>query len=863
MAARRAPASNLKLARRCVKLVYPSRMQRFLRWIKRLSAFRIGLVTGLFFAAGQLFMVSRRVDLPILTKFESALGDLKFKERGFVDHGSEVVVAAADEAAIAKFGRVPWDRRVIASLVDKLTDEGAAVVAFDMSFSDEDLGGRFAGAKRFRTRFEEISLAAPNNKAAVDLFAEAETDVAGGRSALDGLSRSARQSPEFIAAEGRLSDGVQKLADSRQLFEGLVKQHAAYAAELDQDLGGLSPDQALGKALQRNGKSVVGWIALTPQELTGLTDAQLDGQVSRIAGSEMSKPEYSEEDQPGVVRARVIEPNAVKHYSGMRAPLRPIAEGASGFGFFTTLPDSDAVIRNVALVMEIRGHYLPSLEAMTFALRKKIPMSRVHPVISNPLGGLLAGVDFDGTFVPTDERGLLRINYFGKEGTFHNYSIADIVDGKTPPKAFAGRIVLVAATAVGTFDQRVTPLDKITAGVEIHANALETMLSRRFLQTSWISQLLEVLALVVMALVFALIFARVKVTFALPVLLIAGLCVHLASYGLFRAGWSVYEALPLIELASMFVLVTVFRYATEEKDKRQLRKAFEFYLNPEVMDEMLSEPERLKLGGEELEMSVLFSDIRGFTTISEKLSPQALVHLLNAYLSPMTDIVFAKRGTLDKYIGDAVMAFFGAPIQTEKHAANACDAALEMIETLARLREAWRIENPEVPNVDIGIGINSGPMVVGNMGSAQRFNYTVMGDNVNTASRLEGLNKEYGTHILISGATLGSARKAAGVYVVRELDSVAVKGKKEPVVLFELRGKGKPQAGELPLLEGYAEGLALYRAQRFSEARLQFESLLERFHNDGPCLLFLGRCDRMNAQPPGEGWDGVFKMEHK
>jgi len=838
-------------------------MQRFLRWIKRLSAFRIGLATGLFFAAGHLFMVSRRVDLPILTKFESALGDLKFRQRGNTDHSDAVVVAAADEAAIARFGRFPWDRRVIASLVDKLTDEGAAVVAFDMSFSDEDLGGRFAGAKRFRTLFEEISLASPANQPAVDLFAEAETDVAGGRSALRGLSRTARQSPEFLAAEGRLSDGVQKLSDSRKLFERLVKEHRSYAAELDQDLGGLTPDEILGKSLQRNGRSVVGWIALTPQELLGLSEAHLDEELSRITRTEMGKPEYPEEEQPGVVRARVVEPNAVKHYSGLRAPLRPIAEGSEGFGFFTTLPDPDAVIRNVALVMEIRGHYLPSLESMAFALKKKIALSRVHPVISNPLGGLLAGVDFDGTFIPTDERGLLRINYFGKEGSFHNYSIADIIDGKTPPKALAGRIVLVAATAVGTFDQRVTPLDKITAGVEIHANAIETMLSRRLLQTSWVSQLLEVLALFLMALVFALIFAKVRVTYALPVLLFAGLFVHLASYGLFRAGWSVYEALPLIELASMFVLVTVFRYATEEKDKRQLRRAFELYLNPDVMDEMLSEPERLKLGGEELEMSVMFSDIRGFTTISEKLSPQALVRLLNAYLSPMTDIVFAKRGTLDKYIGDAIMAFFGAPIQTEKHAANACDAALEMMESLGRLREAWRIEDPDVPEVDIGIGINSGSMVVGNMGSLQRFNYTVMGDNVNTASRLEGLNKDYGTHILISEATLGYASKAAGPYVVRELDSVAVKGKKEPVVLFELRGKGTPREGEVALLEGYAEALGLYRAQRFSEARLQFETLLERFHEDGPCLLFLGRCDEMTAQPPGEGWDGVFKMKHK
>jgi adenylate cyclase len=284
------------------------------------------------------------------------------------------------------------------------------------------------------------------------------------------------------------------------------------------------------------------------------------------------------------------------------------------------------------------------------------------------------------------------------------------------------------------------------------------------------------------------------------------------------------------------------------------------------MDEMLEQPENLQLGGKELELSVMFSDIRGFTTISEKLSPQALVHLLNEYLSPMTDIVFRRRGTLDKYIGDAVMAFFGAPVQTPLHAANCCDAALEMMETLARLREKWRIEDPHIPDVDIGIGINSGPMVVGNMGSQQRFNYTVMGDNVNLASRLEGLNKEYGTHVLVSEQTLVAARKGLGderAYTVRELDAVRVKGKKEPVRIFELRSRGQPSAEELPLLDGYAEGLRLYRAQRFAEARLQFESLAERFPEDGPVQLFLGRCDRMLAAPPGQDWDGVFRMEHK
>jgi adenylate cyclase len=267
-----------------------------------------------------------------------------------------------------------------------------------------------------------------------------------------------------------------------------------------------------------------------------------------------------------------------------------------------------------------------------------------------------------------------------------------------------------------------------------------------------------------------------------------------------------------------------------------------------------------------MDLTVMFSDIRGFTSVAEQLSPTALVHLLNQYLSPMTEIVFEKRGTLDKYIGDAVMAFFGAPVHTTLHAANGCDAALEMIAALERMRERWRIEDPSLPQIEIGIGVNSGPMVVGNMGSSQRFNYTVMGDNVNLASRLEGLNKEYGTHILITGQTLLAARAGlgdSGAYTVRELDFVRVKGKEEPIQLFELRRRGPALTEELPLLNDYARALAKYRVGDFAEARIEFESLLERFPGDGPSARMHARCDSMLSAPPASGWDGVYRMEHK
>ncbi len=845
-------------------------MQRFVRWLTRISAFRIGLATGLFFALVHVWQVAGRKEIPILAKMENAMVDWRFQQRGQIRHSGRVVVAAVDEKAIAKFGRFPWDRRVMAGLIDKLVDDGVTAVGFDMSFSDEDLGGQFAGAKRFRSRFEGISLAAPKNKAAVDSFAEAEADISGAASALAALHGKFRPDAEPIykAARGRLDDGKQKLTDSKSVFEALVNEHAAYAAELDHDLAGVDPDHVLGQALARaQGKVVLGFVALTRPEMVSFKADEIEDHIKRIERGRIGTPEFRFKVD-GAEAGKPMAQTWIKEYSGLRAPLPPIEKPATAFGFFNTLPDGDGVIRHAALSLQTHGRYFPSLDAMLVAIALGVAPGRIIPVVTTDQvnGGDLDYFDFDGKLdVPTDARGLMQINYYGGDGTFENVSIADIIDGSEKVN-LKDKVVLVGATAQGTFDQRVTPFNKITAGIETHANAVETMLSRNFLRRDVVVQACEVLFLFGLALVLAFLFAKVKVTLALPLVGIASLLLWGLSTALFRAGWDVFAALPLLEVGSMFVLVTVYRYATEERDKRQLRKAFELYLNPDVMNEMLEQPENLQLGGKELELSVMFSDIRGFTTISEKLSPQALVHLLNEYLSPMTDIVFAKRGTLDKYIGDAVMAFFGAPIQTPLHAANACDAALEMMVSLERLRERWRIEDPDIPNVDIGIGINSGPMVVGNMGSQQRFNYTVMGDNVNLASRLEGLNKEYGTHILVSEPTLQAARKGLkdeSAYTARELDSVRVKGKKEPVRLFELIARQPPTAENLPLLEGYAEGLQLYRAQRFSEARLQFESLVERFPEDAPSQLFIARCDLMLSSPPGQDWDGTFKMEHK
>ena len=846
-------------------------MKRFLPWLARVDAFRIGLAAGLFFAAVHVAQIGGREGLPLLTRLEDALIDLRFAQRTQLrgsDHSGQVVVAAIDEAAIARFGRWPWDRRVLAALIDKLDAAGVKAIGFDMSFSDEDLGARFAGAKRYRKRFDDISLASPKNVAAVERFNEAEADIAGAASALSTLRTKIRpgSEPIYQTAKGRLDDGAQKLAATRGSFEELVREHEAFAQELDHDLGSEDPDNVLGESVAKAaGKVALGMVMLTAPEMADFPKAEADTQIARLEKTQIESPEWRETPDSPVARPARI--SWVKEYAGVRAPLAPIARGAKWMGFFNALPDPDGVIRRTALTLRIGDRYYPSLDAALAGIALGIRPRDIVPLTQTPgEGALIEAVDFGRKLrVPTDPRGLFTINYVGKDRTFDNYSIADIMDGKHDA-ALRERIVLVGATAQGTFDQRVTPLNRITPGIEMHANAVENILTRRFLRRGVAVDTTEVIAALGLGLLFASLFARVKVTYALPLVGAAAAAIWAACSAAFWAGYEVFAALPLLELGSIFVLVTVYRYATEERDKRQLRKAFRLYLNPEVMEEMLEQPQNLQLGGKELELTVLFSDIRGFTSIAENLPPQALVQLLNKYLSPMTEIVFDKRGTLDKYIGDAVMAFFGAPVQTHQHAANACDAALEMLAGLRRLRERWRMEDPRLPEIDIGIGLNSGSMIVGNMGSAQRFNYTVIGDNVNLASRLEGLNKDYGTHILVTEATLSTARRGLGddsAYCVRELDAVRVLGKKEPVRIFELRSRGPAQTEEIGLLTGYAEGLRLYRAGKFAEARVQFESLVARYPSDGPSALFVRRCDTMLSAPPDTSWDGVFQMAHK
>jgi adenylate cyclase len=315
---------------------------------------------------------------------------------------------------------------------------------------------------------------------------------------------------------------------------------------------------------------------------------------------------------------------------------------------------------------------------------------------------------------------------------------------------------------------------------------------------------------------------------------------------------------PVLTMLVIYLGITIYRYITEEREKKKIRGAFQYYLTASVINEMLKDPSKLKLGGDKKDLTVLFSDIRGFTTLSEKMTPEELVHLLNEYLTAMTNVVFHYDGLLDKYMGDAIMAVFGAPLDQPDHALRACRTALGMMDELKKLQQKWTLENK--PALNIGIGINSGDMVVGNMGSDMRFDYTVMGDSVNLGSRLEGINKEYGSNIIISEYTYEAVKD---LFFCREMDAVRVKGKKQPVKIYELLCEMKDAEKWKQPVSLFEEGLAKYKQGLWDEAIELFHKVLDIRPVDAPAHLYIERCEALKKNPPEGIWDGVFTMTRK
>jgi adenylate cyclase len=459
-------------------------------------------------------------------------------------------------------------------------------------------------------------------------------------------------------------------------------------------------------------------------------------------------------------------------------PLPALVEAAQALGHVTMLADQDGTTRWEAVVFEDRGRYYPSLAVQAVRVA-----SGVEPKgLTLDFGRALT---IGSMSAPLDPRDRLLINYAGPGGTFRHLSAVDLLSGKTAPDAVRDRIVFIGATAAGTYDLRVTPTSPIMPGVEKHANVAANVLSGRFLRRpDWV-ELLEVAGILCFPFALAWLLPRLRPVVSLGAVLAVWGVFFAAVHMAFRGGLWLPVVYPTFALGMTFVGITVYRLLTEERQRLWTKRAFQRFVSPEVVEQIMDNPAALQFGGEVRSLTVLFTDIRDFTGFTERHQPQEVVQMLHEYLTRMVDQVLAQQGTLDKFIGDAVMAIFGAPLPQPDHAERACRAALGMIRELDGLQARWAAEGREP--FRMGVGINTGEMVVGNLGSEQLFDYTVVGDGVNLAARLESLNKEYKTTtpIIISESTYLAAKD---VLDVRRLGEVTVKGKSRPVVIYELCG---------------------------------------------------------------------------
>ncbi len=539
--------------------------------------------------------------------------------------------------------------------------------------------------------------------------------------------------------------------------------------------------------------------------------------------------------------------------TGVLSNIPDISQGESE-GFFNVFPDRSGTVRRVPLMMLYGDMPYPSLalEMVRIGLQEQVLTLRTAPLedVAGRLG--VVGVTVGEHFLPTDSRGQVSVNFRGPSKTFLYISAADVLAGKCVDQ-LRERYVLLGTSAAGLFDLRATPFSAVVPGVEVHATIIDNVLSddlfRRDLYTESAATLL-ILLMGGLLLSACLSFAGPVAGGILGALILAAVVV--GDYRLFFLRHvQIGIVYPLLCLVALFLLLTLYNYFYSAREKRFIREAFSQYVSPHIVAELVKNPQMLSLSGQQKELTVMFSDIRSFTSLSEQLDTHELGRFMNEYLSAMSDIVMDTWGMVDKYIGDAIMALWGAPLEDEQHASRAVACALRMIEALPRLNDGFTARG--LLPVNIGIGINTGLMQVGNFGSEKRFDYTVLGDNVNLSSRLEGLNKNYGTNILISQFTYA---RVADTYRCRFIDRVKVQGKSNAVAIYEPLTSEQLASISEEQLQMYAEALDLYWQRDFSASLALFSSLEQR---DDIQLyrLYRQRCEHYIAEAPPSDWDGA------
>jgi adenylate cyclase len=679
-----------------------------------------------------------------------------------------VVIIDIDERSLRKYGQWPWPRTRVAELVRRLTDLGAAAIAFDIVFAEPD-----------------------------------------------------RLSPGLVA----------------NTFDHLDPETRARLKAMP------SNDEILAGVL-RNSPVVLGESGLSAAAPQPALDLPLTG-LATLGGN----------PEPYLLR-----------FPGLLRNVPVLEEAAPGRGLFTIRTERDGIVRRVPMIMLAQGKLMPSL---TFEMLRIVTKADTILVKVDDTG--IRSVAVPGFELPTDRNGQLWV-YFSKHDQKRYVSAADVLEGKVSAETFGQKLVLIGTSAVGLLDVKTTPLDAVMPGVEVHAQVLESALTRSVLSQPNYAIGAEMLAAILFGLAIIWL-APILGPFTLLAFgaVIVCLLIGTSWYFFTRQMLLIDFTFPLVASTAIYLTLVFSSYIREQNQRRRIRSAFGQYLSPALVEQLAQSPEKLVLGGEEREMTIMFSDVRGFTAISEsfKNDPQGLTALMNRFLTPLTNAILNRKGTIDKYMGDAIMAFWNAPLDDKMHQVNACEAALDMIEQIEvlnteREREAREAQKPFIP-MRVGIGINTGTCVVGNMGSNLRFDYSVLGDSVNLASRLEGQSKSYGVPVIAGSQTALAARDK---FAILELDFITVKGKTEPEVIYAIAGRedvAKSSSFQrlrnltVEMLSCYRNrdwdgALAALEKGRSADQDKRFSTLHDLYHER--ILMF-------QKEAPPDDWNGVFTLTTK
>jgi adenylate cyclase len=667
----------------------------------------------------------------------------------------------------------------------------------------------------------------------------------------------------------RLAKLVDKLTESEAAvigFDFLFPEKDIYVpfnkvkSELEkQDLTGMDKKKLMGwlegvsdsdsqfaDAIRRSERTVLGYFVYpTAEQAAGSAEEMGPKEFTLLDFSQYSMVQSSEQS---------ITPYFLHSMYAVGLSLPSLMDAANSAGYVSFVPENDGVIRFMPMVQAHKEALFPPLSLQM--LREATKLSAVVRIFPHRVGEVRLG----DSPIPVTEKGEFLVNYYGPQKTFTYLSASDVLDGTVGWLQLKDKIVLVGASAAALHDLHTTPYGSLYPGVEVHANIIENILQQDFLERPPWVRVLDVTMILVTGILLGVVALYFKAV-GTALLLIAGVGGYLIfDYLLFtQQGLWVHTVFPVFSQFLVYFGITLYRFTFEEREKRFIKSAFSQYLAPAVVEQLVENPKLLNLGGENKVLTAFFSDIAGFSSISEQLTAGELVILLNEYLTEMTDIVMKYEGTVDKFEGDAIIAFFGAPIDFKDHATRTCYAALDMQKRLAQLRSNWKKKGRH--ELFMRIGINTGEVTVGNMGSENRFDYTMIGDPVNVAARLEGVNKQYYTYTMLSEFTYKLAKDDIEA---RELDSIRVVGKKEPIKIYELLGrKGEMEDHIRLILPHFQEGLEHYKNQRWEEGITCFENALNLYEDDGPSLTYFERCITFQHHPPPADWDGVFAMRTK